>query len=385
MPNLIVTVNNLRIKNNGKRQVYILVYIVGKRYRFQTGVEVSPDEWDTERSIVKKTNKEAASLNLRIRNKVAKINDLLVKYTLADIPLTAERLREDFEKPEYVFDFIDFMQRAINERKGVITDSTIRQHNGILSKLKVYKSRILSNQMTEEFFEGYSRYLKVTLKNEMNTRHGNFKTIRSYIQIAIRKGLLKESPMAKNPVKQLGGKRIFLSDVELRQMIELYRAGTLSESRQNVLRWFLFSCFTGLRLSDLKRITFDDIAGDLLILIPYKSRNNSAKTVKIPLNDMAKQMIKDEGEYHINNIIFNCISDQKMRKYIKLIVVQLNINKVISWHSSRHTFATVFLRNTNNLAALQKVLGHANIRESMIYAHTMTEDVQDAMKAMNGY
>ncbi|TSA38275.1 MAG: hypothetical protein D4R64_03575 [Porphyromonadaceae bacterium] len=329
MPNILIEYTRERLMDDGTKQVVLLVYFAKQRSRFQTGVVIAPIDWDEDKGIVRKSHKEAAKLNLMVKNKMAKLTELFVRYTLQNTPLTHDRLREDYEKPEYVFDFIDFMERAIEERKGVVTESTIRQHTGILSKLKVYSPRLLSNKMTEEFFEGYSRYLKVTLKNEMNTRHGNFKTIRSYIQIAIRKGLLKESPMAKNPVKQLGGKRIFLSDVELRQMIELYRAGTLSDSRQNVLRWFLFSCFTGLRLSDLKRITFDDIAGDLLILIPYKSRNNSAKTVKIPLNDMAKQMIQDEGEFHVDNIIFNCISDQKMRKYIKLIVGELDINKVI--------------------------------------------------------
>jgi integrase len=385
MPNLIVTYDSERLKDNGKKQVVIILYVARNRMRFQTGVEIVPEDWDNERLIVRKTNKDAANLNLMIRNKVAKINDLLVKYTLADIPLTVERLKEDFEKPEYVFDFIEFMQSAINERKGIITDSTIRHHNGILSKLKVYKSRILSNQMTEEFFVNYNRYLKNTLNNEQNTRQCNFKTIRAYINIAINKGLMEKMPMKTNPVKQVSGKRTFLTDDEYRSMIDLYRKETLSESRQSVLRWFLFSCCTGLRISDLKRIKFDDIAGDLLILTPYKTKNVSGKTIKIPLMDFAKQLIEDEGPDHIDGLIFNCIAETNMREYIKLIAVDCDINQVISWHTARHTFATVFLRNTHNLAALQKVLGHSNIRETMIYAHTMTEDVQDAMKFQNGY
>ena len=66
----------------------------------------------------------------------------MVKYILEDKPLNPLRLREDFEKPEFAFDFIEFMDRAINERNGLIEESTIRQHKSILSKLKEYKDSI---------------------------------------------------------------------------------------------------------------------------------------------------------------------------------------------------------------------------------------------------
>ena len=74
-----------------------------------------------------------------------------------------------------------------------------------------------------------------------------------------------------------------------------------------------------------------------------------------------------------------------MREYIKLVAKVCEIDKDISFHCARHTFATIFLRNTKDLASLQKILGHSNIQETMIYAHTMTEDVQKAMKFLDKY
>jgi site-specific recombinase XerD len=68
-----------------------------------------------------------------------------------------------------------------------------------------------------------------------------------------------------------------------------------------------------------------------------------------------------------------------MRTYIKLIVAHAKISKKITWNSGRHTFATNFLKATNNLAALQKLLGHSSISMSMVYAHIMTEDLEREM------
>ena len=371
---------------DGTSQVFIFVYVGGKRVFIQTGVYIKPSHWDEKNLCVKKSVAKADKLNLIIRDTVARVNDILVMFQLKKIEVSAETLLHEFSKPSYGFDFIDFMERAIKDRKGMITDSTIAQHSGILSKLKEYKERILSEDLTDEFFIQYDKYLKTTLKNSPNTRHGNLKTIRSYIQIAIRQKLMDKITLASNPAKQISGKRTFLSDEDYREMIKLYRTGLLSDSLQNVLRWFLFSCQTGLRISDIRRIKFDDIVGDILVITPYKTTNVNGKTIKIPLMEFAKQLINDEGNNHIDGLIFNCIADQNMNEYIKIIARDHCLIKYpISWHTSRHTFATIFLRNTKDLGALQKILGHANIRETMIYAHTMTEDVKSAMQFQNNY
>ena len=124
---------------------------------------------------------------------------------------------------------------------------------------------------------------------------------------------------------------------------------------------------------------------DLLVFVMIKTTNSTGKIVKIPLMEFAKKLIDDEGPFHIKNRVFNCISEQKMRDYIKTVAKSLDITKNVNWYSSRHTFATIFLRNTNNLLALQKLLGHANIRDTMKYTHIMTEDVEDAMGFQNKF
>ncbi len=385
MPHLVINYGSGRLKNNGTKSVYILLYHHQVRHRFLTGIEVLPQDWDDVNKKVKKCKKGYANDNLMIDNQKSKLTELLVNAKLSGQGLDIEKLKASYDKPEYVFDFIEFMDKSIDARKGLIADSTIRQHKAILSKLKEYKSFIRSDFMTKEFWDDYNKYLKNKIDNGVNTRHGNFKTIRVYIDKAVKKGLLQSTPLPKNPVKEQDGEVTFLTDDELRLMIDLYRKGTLSGCLQSVLRWYLFCCSTGLRISDLRAITMENIMKDLLVFVMIKTTNSTGKIVKVPLKDFAKQLIADEGEYHIDNKIFNCISEQKMRDYIKTVAKSLDITKNVNWHSSRHTFATIFLRNTNNLLALQKLLGHANIRDTMKYTHIMTEDVEAAMDFQNNY
>jgi len=105
-------------------------------------------------------------------------------------------------------------------------------------------------------------------------------------------------------------------------MVDLYRKGTLSSSLQAVLRWYLFCCNTGIRMSDLRRIKMDQIFKDILILVPKKSAHTTGKTVKIPLMKFALQLIKDEGDIHMDGLVFNCISEVNMREFIKLIATK---------------------------------------------------------------
>ena len=74
-----------------------------------------------------------------------------------------------------------------------------------------------------------------------------------------------------------------------------------------------------------------------------------------------------------------------MNRHLKTIYESINFDKHISFHSARHNFATLFLRNTKNLAVLQKLLGHTNITETMIYAHVLTEDIENEMKVFNEF
>ena len=123
----------------------------------------------------------------------------------------------------------------------------------------------------------------------------------------------------------------------------------------------------------------EDIVHNLRIVTAKKTRNSSGATTRIPLVPGALEMIADEAGTRTKGVIFKLFSEPRMRKYIKLIVAHAKISKKVIWNSGRHTFATNFLKATNNLAALQKLLGHSNISMTMVYAHIITNDLEREM------
>ncbi len=96
-------------------------------------------------------------------------------------------------------------------------------------------------------------------------------------------------------------------------------------------------------------------------------------------------LINDESPHRLRGHIFNLFADQTINKQLKEIMKVGEINKNVTFHTGRHTFATIFLSKTKNLGALKQLLGHSSINETMIYAHILTEDIEKEMQVFNEY
>jgi integrase len=158
-----------------------------------------------------------------------------------------------------------------------------------------------------------------------------------------------------------------------------------SEVERNTLRTFLFSCFTGLRISDIHNIKMENIVKNTLIFVPIKTSSTTNKTLRIPLPEPAQTLIKDVSRLRLYGKIFHTEADQTMNKRLKTILAAMDINKKMSFHCGRHTFATVFLRNGGKLHILQKLLGHHSIKETMKYVHILPDDTEEQMKIFNQF
>jgi len=363
----------------GKGTVQLVIHLQDKKLTLNSGVKVLPKDWNDGEKKVKATNKQHSDLNLIIDKGKAKLNNIFIKYRLQDKELTFELIKDEFDRPNTGFDYLEWLKEAIESRRGEVTDSTIEQFNAHRMKLMEFKKKIAFAELSEELFANFNKHMKVKLKNESNTRWNTLKTHRTFINIAKRKGILTMNPLDRMPVKRAQTDRVFLDNNEVKLLLDLYHKKTLTETYQIILRHFLFSCYTGVRVSDLERIRMEDIVHNLLIVTAKKTRNSSGATTRIPLVPGALEMIADEAGTRTRGLIFNLFSEPRMRKYIKLIVAHAKISKKVTWHSGRHTFATNFLKATNNLAALQKLLGHSNISMTMIYAHIRTDDLEREM------
>ena len=377
MANVKVYLDPKKKKKNGLCSVFLTVNIDYKKLFFSTGVSCAPDKFDSASGKIKGTTKAVKDDNLIIESCLATMNDIFVRYRLQNIAMTADLLKNEWLNPSRRIDFYAFALEAIKERKNEMRPQTTKNHNTAITKLKDFKSTLMFSEITPDFIDKYRRHLKVKMGNDINTVHTALKILKAHLNIAIKKGVIKKNPFDEVRLTTAAPDRVYLTRDELNTLWEKYRSKILSDEKNRVLRHFLFMCYTGIRISDLKTMQKDEVRDGRLIFQAEKTKTIKKKYIKVPLNSFAQQLIKDENSQ--TDKLFNTISEQKLNKYIKQIAIKFGIDKPLSNHSGRHTFATLYLETTNDLAGLQQLLGHSRITDTMIYVH-VTE--QNTLKQM---
>jgi site-specific recombinase XerD len=377
MASVNVWINDKYKKKDGSCAVYASVYLHRRHVKFNTGVSVNPENWNNEKRRIKGGGKKAKDHNLIIDKCVARINEVFVRYRLQNKELTPELLRQEYKIPSTYIDFYDFYERKLNEQKGLLSENTIKQHRSVLKTLKEYKKQLMFSEITKQFLEGYIKFMKNKQKRSSNTIKKKMSILKGYLSIAVHDDVISENPFRYIQLKASQADRVYLDPDELDKLWKFYREKQFPDNYHKVLRHYLFSCFTGARISDVRTLTHDHVIGDKLVYKPVKQKS---KLIKVPLIDAAKRLIRDEGEHRIRGHLFECYSEAVTNRMLKHIADYSGIPKKITFHSARHTFATMFLRKTKNLAALQKLLGHTNISDTMIYSRVLEEDIEADMK-----
>lgn len=362
---------------DGESAIVLQVYIKGKRVVLPTGILVPVEMWDDDKKCVRAKHEKAGDYNLIIEKARALVNDIQVKYRLSGRQLTGDQLRVEYKNPSMYLNFCDWMRAEINHRKGMISASTIVMHHSILNCLEKFRKEILFSEIDVKFLEQFEKFLKVKKKNRVDTISKKMRVLRLYLNRAKRHHIIKANPFDEYKIKKGKGRIVYLDETELRKLFDLFGRELAPRNMKKVLRYFLFSCVTGLRLGDVKRLKRENIINDIIVLVPQKKLNTDHETVNIPLCRTAMQLLNSSECNTVKGRIFDCYCDQVTNRYLKDIAKLQKIEKLITFHTARHTFATLFLEKTNDLASLQKLLGHASIVQTMVYAHVSDKRRRD--------
>jgi integrase/recombinase XerD len=198
--------------------------------------------------------------------------------------------------------------------------------------------------------------------------------------IAVDEKLIQENPFSKIKISKIDGDRDYLTEEELSAFMEVVIPNThIGEIRSREL--FAFCCLTGIRYSDLVNLKWSDLR-PMTRDMNFRMQKTKV-SVTIPLIDKAWKIIerqeKTESEY-----IFRRISNQKLNEHLHSIDKRAKIQKNITVHVARHTFATLALERGIPLEVVSRILGHKNIKMTMIYAKITQKRLQQEMQKMNG-
>lgn len=349
------------VRKDGKCALSIQVFINKKRKVISLGAYVRPDDFDSTRQLVNGEDPEMTSaVNAIIHKSKSRAEKIFYRAILDDRPLTADRFAEMFLARSSRNDFYEFLEVEISRAKGHMADGTVKNYRKLLRRLKDFRPTLLMSDIDYNLVESFDRLMS-RKGYEVNTKWTYHKDLRKMINLARNRGHRIEQPYGKFKIQKAKTQPTFLTPDELRTLVDIYELNSLSPGRHKVLRYFLFQCFTSLRISEVKALTDDHILHDTLVFRPLKSRK-SRMVLKVPLSDFALRLIEDSRLEHDGEQLFDCISDQKNNEKLKEIAEFAGIRKRITSHVGRHTFATLFLGG--DVQVLKDIMGHSKDRDN---------------------
>jgi len=364
------------VKEDGTAALYVQVFLNRERKRFPLKINVAPKHFDKIKQRVRGANPNSKDLNLLIDNQLSVFTNILTEYRLRKIELTMDLLCKEITDPDSKICFLKFYEATIEEhlKSKAIQQSTYRQQKSTLTKLRKFRNPIFFNEIDKNFLEELLTYLRVKKKNTPNTIATTLKNFKKYLHLA--NDLKIQTPLHYTEIKvrAVRGNRTFLEEEEIRRIHKYYKSEFIKELHYKVLKKFLFSCFTGLRISDIQKLTQDNFIGDFLVFTSEKT----GKLQRLKMSASALSFINKEG-----NVFEDDFQDQTINYALKDIAKLCKIQKHVTFHVSRHTFATQFLIKGGEIRVLQKILGHSKIETTMIYVHVAEEHVNTQIQNLD--
>jgi len=216
-----------------------------------------------------------------------------------------------------------------------------------------------------------------------NTIMQHHKVVKHFLNIMVRNDVIKDNPYNKFKIKKAKTERVFLTEDELKAL-EGLELPERNRRMQEVLDMFRFSCYTGLRFSDIQALTPKNVEkydnGEVVLRI---RQQKTGDFVAIPLHLVFKgKAIDILNKYYDKNKerIFPKSSNQDVNRQLKLIQVLADLNKTLTFHVARHTFGTLLAKFTHDPYLIKQLMGHSDIQTSMTYIHLSNEMVNERLK-----
>lgn len=332
-----------------------------------------------------KNDRDASDNNIIIRNEISKVNEIVKYYRLADIPININRFMSDYQNNISKSNFIEYMENKLLQRKkdGEIEYITLKRHYCTLRKLKQFNKHLLFSDFNETWGNKFDAWMKKHVKSVLktqsqNTRWSHHKIVKTYMNLAKRDNIKFIYPYDFFTISPTKGNWLAIYEDDINTLWKHYKSMDECGVRY-ILRAFLFACFTGLRVSDLKSVKNDWVADGMLIFLPHKTKKQN-RILKIPLSDTAKELLADA---RINENLFGLHTEQYGNRTLKEIAAELGIKTNLHWHVARHTFITLYYAKTKDLIAAKEFAGHADLRQTIKYTHQNPDEIKEKMKVMN--
>lgn len=361
------TVLDSRPRQDGLYKIIFRVKIDGIKKDYSTGIFWNKEYFDPERQTLLpryKSDQEVKAANHKLTEIQSRASRIFLRFFVDHERISVKTFSEYFENFESSENFFWFAEQRTKQmyEKDIIANPTYRRHRSSLNRLKEFvKDQVLPlHEFNLELIEEFNSWARKK-KYAHNTICGFHKNFKKFLSIAVSEKKIQSNPYKDFKFTYQDGNRAVLTRDEVKHLSGMLDSEKLSLTEQQVLRRFLFSCTTGIRISDTHRVKSSMIKDDVLYFTPYKTRTKGKK-LKIPLSQFSKSLIAGR-----EGLLFENISDKHINFCLKIIAAKAEIDKLLTYHVARDTFGTIFIELGGDVASLKDIMGHSNVKTTMIY------------------
>ena len=390
--NLLFYIKKAKVNSTGEAPIYLRITIDGKISEISTKRTIKPLKWNSAMQKVSGSSEESKSLNFYLKTFEQKVYETYHELMRDKETVTCEVLknmlmgRGELSRTLIpVFqDHNDRMEKLVGKEFApgtLIRYKTTLKHTKEFLKWKYNISDIDVKKIDYAFLNDFELFLRTEKSCNNNSAVKYIKNLGKIIRICLANGWMERDPFMNYQSKYDEVTRMFLNEKEIEQLF----AKDFKNERLSLVRdIFLFSCFTGLAYIDTKELTYHNINlgldGSQWI---YTKRQKTKTTSNIPLLSQTEQIIEKYKNHPVcvnNGKLLPILSNQKMNAYLKEIADLCGINKELTYHIARHTFATtITLSNGVSIESVSKMLGHKSIKTTQHYAKILDKKVSEDM------
>lgn len=385
--------------NDANSVIMVRVTISGTRADWSLGKKVNPDHWMSGAGILKPSAKESKLVNPYLNQVRGEIqthyNILTTKYDSVTPEMVKNAfygITESVEIQKTLLDVFNYHNAKFKE-KALIGKVSMKSWE----RLEIAKNKVIAfmavvlkcndkniSELKMAFVTEYEHFLSVNQKMQSNTTMKYIKILKQILNYAVALDWIQSNPFNQFKCTYRSPDRIVLNQDEIDVIFHKLMPNERLEQVKDV---FLFACYTGYAFSDVELLTHDSIVkgidGEIWI---HANRVKTDVRENVMLLDIPLQIIekyKDNQACKLKGRLLPVMSNQKYNAYLKEIATICNINKLLTSHIARHTFATtVTLANGISLESVSAMLGHSSIKTTQIYAKVVQSKLSIEMKGL---
>lgn len=373
---------------SGEAPIYMRLVHHGVQKDLATKLTCPPKRWNSDLKMLNAMDKQDIEKNKSLLGLRVKVGEVVSQLSSVKPDFTLDDIKDGLSGKLASDGLLEFFQMRIEELEQLVgkgySQSTVTNYKSAKMHLdkflteKLRRSEISMRGLDYHFIDRFLSFLRIEQDCQTNTANKYLRALRAILYEAKKRSIIIKNPFENFSIKYERTSRGYLTEKELNDVI----GKDISIERVRFVRdMFVFSCFTGLSYADIKSLANKHIIernGKLWII---KAREKSNIDSVIPLLGQAESII---DRYRIDLApeasIFNIPSNQKVNAYLKEVADMAGVDKNLTFHIARHTFATtVTLTNNVPIESVSKMLGHATVKTTQIYAKVVESKLANDM------